>query len=126
MQRESSFSPSHLEVAHSCHQDSLHWGPHTSQSQSGHLDFHNHCPRKTQLPISHLIAFYNTKLQECTLEQTHHIPFLCLLLQRGTPAFCSSWELPVFLLSPSSPFTSVAQCSKYGPIACFFPMTVPL
>lgn len=79
MQRESSFSPSHWEVAHSCHQDSLHWGPHTSQSLSGHLGFHNHCPRKTELPISHLIAMNNTnritKLQQSILEWTHHIPF---------------------------------------------------
>lgn len=58
MRRESSFFPAHLEVVHSCHQDSPHWGPHTSQSQSGHLDFHNHCPRKTELPISHLVKYF--------------------------------------------------------------------
>lgn len=130
MQRESSFSPSHLEVAHSCHQDSLHWGPHTSQSQSGHLDFHNRCPIKTELYISHLIAIYNTiSLHKydnkiTTMNSWTEPSYSLLVLPLAKRHSCllpfySSEELPVFLLFSRSPFTSRAQSSSYGSIACF-------
>lgn len=96
MQREFSFSPAHLEAAHSCHQDSLHWGPHTSLSQSGHLDFHNHCPRKGELTISHFITYlwlhssvwhkYPHRKTINYIMRTHPWKHITLSKQTGTPA----------------------------------------
>lgn len=96
MQREFSFSPAHLEAAHSCHQDSLHWGPHTSLSQSGHLDFHNHCPRKGELTISRFITYlwlhssvwhkYPHRKTINYIMRTHPWKHITLSKQTGTPA----------------------------------------